>query len=268
MRTIIALDFDCTIIDVDSDHAILELLPRDIHATLCDQYASVMPWPDFMNRVYEELHRTGRTRSDIETIFRALPLPAAMRTALKLAKESGAVDLVVVSDANTATIRECLRANELDTIFSEIVTNEATWTDTRLLEIARYVPADAAHGCRRTVMDAQGVAVASCTVNICKGREINRLRAGYDRVIYLGDGQNDFCPGCELTCHDIFMPRRNYDLHRILSGSDGEHIQANVMYWSNADDVLAAFQSIFAEPEPCTLADAQPVVGSIKAAAS
>jgi pyridoxal phosphate phosphatase PHOSPHO2 len=163
------------------------------------------------------LHQSGITRDQLERVFKRLTLHPSMKAALEYAHQSGQTDLVIISDANTTAIWECLCANGLDTIFSQVITNRSQWTSEGRLQVERYVPAHEKHGCLRTVVkhrvasiddDNDGITTTTsttvemrpcCTINICKGKEIRRLRANYDRVIYLGDGQNDFCPGCELT---------------------------------------------------------------------
>ncbi|RKP06293.1 phosphatase phospho-type [Thamnocephalis sphaerospora] len=245
MRTLVALDFDWTLIDEDSDQAVITLLPPNVHADLREKPYASMQWTDKMNHIYGELHRSGCTREQITTVFTALKLHSSMRTALQLAKQTGAADVVIISDSNTVAIQECLRAHQLDSVVSEVITNESTWTPEGRLGVRRYVSAETPHGCTRTALYKENP-IPSCALNICKGRELRRLRAGYDRVVYLGDGRNDYCPGCELTSLDVYMPRRDRGLHAILSGPDGAAIQARTVYWTHADDVLEEFETIFA----------------------
>jgi len=95
----------------------------------------------------------------------------------------------------------------LTEIFDEIITNPATWTDDGLLKIRRRIDPDGPqHNC-----------TAGCSPNMCKGSVsaikrtapdptkllyagqeleafIARTGRKFDRVIYVGDGSNDFCP--------------------------------------------------------------------------
>jgi hypothetical protein len=49
------------------------------------------------------------------------------------------------------------------------------------------------------------------------------------------------------------MPRRHRALHRILSGPDVAQVKANIIYWSEASDVLDIFQStLFRSASPVT----------------
>lgn len=98
----------------------------------------------------------------------------------------------------------------MDGFFDEIITNPAEFKDSGLLELRRRVAADdkQQHGCK-----------IGCSPNMCKGEsahsqvtrafltpslsigdELDAFVArhggwdAFDRVIYVGDGGNDFCP--------------------------------------------------------------------------
>lgn len=82
--------------------------------------------------------------------------------------------------------------HDLTTLFSEIITNPAQFDSAQpdLLHVGRRLPASAPpHGCK-----------VGCLVNMCKGAELDAFvaaRGGWEahkRVVYIGDGGNDFCP--------------------------------------------------------------------------
>lgn len=74
--------------------------------------------------------------------------------------------------------------------FEEIITNPAEFQSSGLLELKRRVdPNGPQHGCK-----------IGCSANMCKGDELDAFmqrNGGWDsvdRVVYVGDGGNDFCP--------------------------------------------------------------------------
>ena len=79
----------------------------------------------------------------------------------------------------------------LDTLFDRITTNPAKWTDDGLLVVQRKVDPDGPqHSCS-----------VGCSPNMCKGEELTAFLAehgDYDKVVYIGDGSNDFCPVVRL----------------------------------------------------------------------
>ncbi|RKP22852.1 phosphatase phospho-type, partial [Syncephalis pseudoplumigaleata] len=130
-----------------SDRAVFTLLPPEILAEYRARHFSTMQWTDLMNAIYHELHRAGITRTQLEQVFQRLALSPSMKAALELAHQSGQADLVIISDANTTAIWECLRANKLDARFVQVITNRSRWTAEGRLQLERYVPAHEPHGC-------------------------------------------------------------------------------------------------------------------------
>lgn len=86
--------------------------------------------------------------------------------------------------------------HDLTDIFEEIITNPAAFAEDGLLTIQRRIPADAPkqHTCK-----------VGCSPNMCKGEELEAYlerkggRSTFDRIVYVGDGSNDFCPLLRLT---------------------------------------------------------------------
>lgn len=116
-------------------------------------------------------------------------------------------------------------------LFTEIVTNPATIEDNGLLNLRRRIPADGPqHGCE-----------VGCSANMCKGEELEAYlerhggRSSYDRLIYLGDGSNDFCPVLRLGKNDIALVRKGMGLERRIRDEGG--VQCDVRYWKNAWEV-------------------------------
>jgi pyridoxal phosphate phosphatase PHOSPHO2 len=92
----------------------------------------------------------------------------------------------------------------LQNLFEEIVTNPAEFEPSGLLKLRRRVdPNGPQHSC-----------TVGCSPNMCKGDSLcyipkpylmhhvgeelaaflERHKPGYDRIVYVGDGSNDFCP--------------------------------------------------------------------------
>lgn len=122
-----------------------------------------------------------------------------MLRALHLAHSAGA-DLRILSDANTYTINRILEQHGVQHLFTEVVTNRGHWDQDRRLCVEGYIRegVDAPHGCETT---SSKTGKKSCAPNLCKGKEIRRMmkEKKYERVVYIGDGANDFCPACELS---------------------------------------------------------------------
>lgn len=112
-------------------------------------------------------------------------------------------------------------------LFTEIVTNPAHWEPNGLLRLTRRIPPDGPqHSCR-----------VGCSANMCKGDELDAFQQRhadrkYERIVYVGDGGNDFCPIQRLGPNDVAFVRRNRGLAKRILDEGG--VQCTVRYWSGA----------------------------------
>lgn len=89
------------------------------------------------------------------------------------------------------------------------------------------------HGCK-----------VGCSANMCKGAELDAFmqRHGgwdaFDRVVYVGDGGNDFCPLLRLRKQDVALVRMYRELsRRIVKEGEASGLKATVFPWGGAWEV-------------------------------
>lgn len=135
-----------------------------------------------------------------------------------------------------------LQHHGLTDIFSEIITNPASFTADGLLEVTRRVLASDPKQHKCTV---------GCSANMCKGEELEAYlerqggRSTYDRIVYIGDGSNDFCPLLRLTKNDLALVRFDYSLaRRIAKEGETAGMTVPVSYWEGAWEVELAFEAL------------------------
>ena len=231
MQTLLVYDFDWSMIDADSDDAILHGF--GLHAYFHHIHPSVIPhWPNAINHIFQCLSTLGHVPQDIEAIWDGLPFHPAMKQAILLAKSRPNVDICVVSDANKMVIEYVLQKEGIRGLVKDIVTNHAEWDKhgrllvTPWMPIASHVtpgivPIDPVHGCMRLhPMYPMNKTCPQkiCLEHICKGFELSRLCHGksYDRIVYVGDGLNDLCPVLDLRQHDWVFVRHGRVLDSVL----------------------------------------------------
>jgi pyridoxal phosphate phosphatase PHOSPHO2 len=254
-RQLVVFDFDWSMIDQDSDRWLLEVLAPDIRRKMRDRSRDVgdpVQWTDLVAECLRELGHAERgiTQSDIEGALRQIPFHPAMKRGIQMLKDPStpvATTLFVLSNANTFFIETILNHQAIRSCFDEIVTNPADFIDPtsqNLLVLRRRVgPNDPPHGCQ-----------VGCEDNMCKGKELeeylDRQRekgVHFDRVMYVGDGSNDFCAVLRMTSRDIVFCRRYRGLERkiadeISKGEDHSRLKCNVEYWSGAWEVEEKFK--------------------------
>ena len=83
--------------------------------------------------------------------------------------------------------------------------------------------------------------------NLCKGLAIQDYLASqeevFSRVVYIGDGKNDFCPLTFLGPQDLALVRKNHSLHKHLTSNemDMSEIKARINYWQDGGDIQSLF---------------------------
>ncbi|KAK3004575.1 hypothetical protein RJ639_018536 [Escallonia herrerae] len=222
----VVFDFDRTVIDDDSDRWVVVEMGL---APLFNQLRSTLPWNSLMDRMMKELHSKGKTVEDIAECLKRVPLHPRVITAIKSAHSLGC-NLKVLSDANQFFIETILKHYGVYGCFSEVITNPTLVDGEGRLRIFPYHDsASSPHSCNL------------CPQNLCKGLEIERIRAcssdnGKKRFIYLGDGRGDICPSLKLGEGDNLMPRKNFPLWDHIH-SNPMRFKAEVREWSDAEEL-------------------------------
>jgi len=236
-RQLIVFDFDWSMADQDTDRWIFEVNGPDIRRkmkTLADE----IQWTDLVAQSLKEFHARGGTREQIENALKIMPFhPAVVRAVTKLkAATNPQTTFLCLSNANSVFISTILESKGLSTLFEEIVTNPAEWDPSGLLKLRRRVdPNGPQHTCK-----------VGCSPNMCKGEELDafleRHKPAFDRVIYVGDGANDYCPVVRLRSQDMVLCRRHRGLEkRIAADGQKDGLVCQVKYWAGAWEVEEIF---------------------------
>ncbi|XP_062204249.1 thiamine phosphate phosphatase-like protein [Phragmites australis] len=222
---VVVFDFDRTIIEWDSDDWVITKLGA---ADVFQRLRPTMRWNPLMDRMMGELHAQGRTAEEIRDCLRSAPLDAHVISAITTASALGC-DMRVVSDANTFFIETVLTHHGVLGCFSEITTNPACVdADDRLRISPFHDSASAPHGCNL------------CPENMCKGNIIERIQATEGgkkkHLIYIGDGNGDYCPSLKLGEGDYVMPKENHPLWDLICSNE-QLLKAEVHPWKSGEEL-------------------------------
>ncbi|XP_059634853.1 thiamine phosphate phosphatase-like protein [Cornus florida] len=222
----IIFDFDRTLIDDDSDRWVV----MEMGLThLFNQLLPKLPWNSLMDRMMKELHSQGISTEEIAECLKRVPLNPQIIEAIKSAHALGC-ELRIISDANQFFIEKILKHHGIFGFFSEINTNPTVEDrEGRLWIFPYHELASSPHCCIR------------CPPHMCKGLVIERIRASISenekkRIIYLGDGNGDFCPSLKLEERDHVMPRKKFPLWERIR-ENPMHIKAEVHEWSDGEEL-------------------------------
>jgi len=236
-RQLIVFDFDWSMADQDTDRWIFEVNGPDLRRKM-KNLADEVQWTDLVAQSLKEFHARGGTREQIENALRIMPFhPAMVRAVTKLkAATNPQTTFLCLSNANSVFISTILESKGLSTLFEEIITNPAEWDPSGLLKLRRRIdPNGPQHTCK-----------VGCSPNMCKGEELDafleRHKTAFDRVIYVGDGSNDYCPVVRLRSQDMVLCRRYRGLEkRIAADGQKDGLVCQVKYWAGAWEVEEIF---------------------------
>ncbi|KAM7029852.1 phosphoethanolamine/phosphocholine phosphatase [Acridotheres tristis] len=235
-RFLLVFDFDETIVDENSDDSVVRgrALPEPLR-----QSPAGGSYNEHMQRVLGYLGEQGVRPADFRAVYENIPLSPGMAELFQfLSKHQELLELVLISDANTFGIEAKLRAAGVRSLFRKIFSNPASIDRRGLLTLGPY------HGHR----------CPQCPPNMCKGKilgeylqERARQDVEFQRVLYVGDGANDFCPAGTLTAADVAFPRKGYPMHRLIQERQEKQpgaFQAAVVPWESATEVARYLQEL------------------------
>ncbi|EJD02866.1 uncharacterized protein FOMMEDRAFT_107885 [Fomitiporia mediterranea MF3/22] len=235
-KQLVVFDFDWSLADQDTDRWIFEVLAPHLRRKMKDLKSTVQ-WTDLVAQSLCEVYAEGKSREDIENALKIIPFHPAMVRALKKLKNRSDLDTTffILSNSNSVFISTILEEKGITSLFDKVVTNPAEWEPTGLLKLRRRVdPSGPQHNCK-----------IGCSPNMCKGDELDAFlkeHDTYDRVIYVGDGSNDFCPVIRLREQDLILCRTYRGLQRRIEGEGG--VRCQIKYWGGAWEVEEHFDQL------------------------
>ncbi|KAJ7217861.1 phosphatase phospho-type [Mycena pura] len=236
-RQLVVFDFDWSMADQDTDRWVFEVNAPDIRRWIEDTDTDgTMQFTDMVAQALRDAHARGVTRDQLENALRIMPFHPAMIRAITNLKAAGKTSFLCLSNANSVYISVILKEKGLDAMFDEIVTNPAEWAPSGLLVLRRRIdPSGPQHSC-----------TVGCSPNMCKGDELEayfmRHPPAYARVVFVGDGSNDFCPALRLRSEDMLLCRSFGGLHKRIAKEGG--LKCEVKYWTGAWEVEEIFKKL------------------------
>ncbi|KAG6918523.1 hypothetical protein DXG01_013613 [Tephrocybe rancida] len=226
-RQLFVFDFDWSLADQDTDRYVFEVLAPDLRRYMKTAKEEVQ-WTDLVAQSLRKIHDRGITREQIENTLTSMPFHPAMTRGTSKLKSEGKTTFFCLSNANSVFISTILKSKGLENLFDQITTNHAEWDPSGLLKLRRKVdPAGPQHSCK-----------VGCSPNMCKGEELEAYLAEhgpFDRVVYTGDGSNDFCLILRLRAQDVVCCRLHRGLQkRIDAEGEALGLKPEIRYWAGA----------------------------------
>ncbi|NXN79244.1 PHOP1 phosphatase, partial [Bombycilla garrulus] len=234
---LLVFDFDETIVDENSDESVAR--GRALPESLRNGPGAGGSYNEHMQRVLRWLGEQGVRPADLRALYENIPLsPGVAELFQFLSKHRRPFELVLISDANTFGVEAKLRAAGARSLFRKVFSNPAGVDRRGFLTLGPY----------------HGHECPACPPNMCKGKilaeylaERAREDVEFRRVLYVGDGANDFCPAGTLRAADVAFPRKGYPMHRLIQESQEKRpgaFRAAVVPWESAAEVARYLQEL------------------------
>lgn len=236
-------DFDNTIVLENTDTYIFSKLAPDILQTLGPSnpplpFSSTPLWTDLIASGLRALFHRGISSDTILSTVAQAPLPAKTRIALYAVANCPHAHSAILSDANSLFISACLSNNDIDEghVFKAgVITNPAYVDENGCIALIPFLKGDTPerrHSCK------------ACPKNLCKGEVVDiMLRNKYNgwRLVYVGDGGNDFCPVSRMSEDCVALVREGFSLHKRVNERG---VRAEVKLWKTADELQRVVESL------------------------
>ncbi|XP_078501413.1 phosphoethanolamine/phosphocholine phosphatase [Lissotriton helveticus] len=236
-KYLLTFDFDETIVNENSDDSILRVspsqeLPESLRQTFQEGF-----YNQYMKRVFEYFGDKGVRKQDYLKVYEKIPFSPGMLDLFGfLSKNKELFEIILISDANMFGIEGLLRSMGYLSLFRKIFSNPTHFDNRGYLTLEPYH----SHNCTQ------------CPANMCKRKILSeylteRSQEGikFEKLFYVGDGANDFCPSVVLTSTDVAFPRKNYPMHRMIQKMEETQpgvYQAKVVPWESAGVILQHLQ--------------------------
>ncbi|MBN3312035.1 ZN652 protein, partial [Atractosteus spatula] len=240
-RFLIFFDFDETIVDENSDDAVVRAAPgQALPGWLRETYREGH-YNEYMQRVLAYMGEQGVREEAMRAVIEKIPASPGIPAVFQfLRSNQDLFEMVLVSDANVYFIETWLRAAGAHQLFRLIISNPASFDARGHLVLQPYH----SHSCPR------------CPANMCKRKIVREYlarraeeRGGrpFERVFYVGDGANDFCPSVVLGKGDTAFPRRDYPMHRLICETQRNQpgvFQAAAVPWQSGEGITACLKKL------------------------
>lgn len=238
-KHLLIFDFDETIINENSDESVLQALPgKQLPDSIRQTYREGF-YNEYMQHVLQYMGEQGVKKADFKAVYEKIPLSPGMGDLFQfLSKQQKHFEIILISDANMFGIECALKAAGAYPLFRKIFSNPSSFDKRGFLTLGPYH----SHNCQR------------CPANMCKLKILTeylaeRAQEGvrFERVFYIGDGANDFCPSTGMKSSDVAFPRKGYPMHNLIVEMGKKQpgvYQATVVPWDSAIEVCSYLQEV------------------------
>ncbi|MCI4383861.1 hypothetical protein PGIGA_G00031670, partial [Pangasianodon gigas] len=241
-RFLFLFDFDETLIAENSDNSVVRAAPlQKLPESLRESYRPGF-FLNYTQHIMTFLNECGVTEDAIRAAIEEIPPSPGGAALLDFLLAQDDFECVVVSDANSYFIETWLRHVGAHKLFTKVFTNPAEFDTNGRLTLRPFH----SHSCPR------------CPENMCKqfilrdymSKRMKERGEPFQKVFYIGDGENDICPTLALGQNDTVFPRRGFPMHNIIQDlhkTQPGAYKPSVVPWERGEDVVGFLKKVLQE---------------------
>lgn len=231
----VAFDFDHTVVNDNTDIVVRDLLDKKHLTPALQQLHKDGKWTAYMQQIFNILHTNGFTKAQIKSTIEDMDEVHGLKQLIRELYATNTVDVIIVSDSNSTFIRYWCDFNNITECIKAIFTNPAEFDSQGALQIQPF-------------QHQEHCPLSS--ENICKGDAIEQFvkeqadkrNVIYEKIFYIGDGSNDYCPILRLGPMDYGLAREGFALQKKLrsdldSDESKDKIDAIIKYWADGNEL-------------------------------
>ena len=235
-KILLIFDFDETIIDQDSmyEQAKMTLSEEDYKKIIeIDEF----DYYEAFNYFFKKEKDIGLTLQDINSNLEKISLSPKIQELFDYIRQNKSkYDLLLLSGDIDYVIKYILQYHNFLNLFSYMICNKAEIQDNNSERII-YVPRNQfPHECNL------------CIESQCKGLELEKFLKDkkYEKIIFVCDGGNDYCPAKKLMKKgDIVFPREGHKfLKRIKNENLENDLKCQIIPWKTGEDIINKLKEI------------------------
>lgn len=129
-----------------------------------------------------------------------------------------------------------------------IYTNPATINEKAAISVERFhentwCSLSERNMCKGAILEDH-IAHSASLKSIDSGGSQSSADWSYKRVVFVGDGFNDYCPSLRLRPQDLICARQNFPLHQNLAKNPAS-VKATVFLWTTGQDILDHLAALY-----------------------
>lgn len=227
-----AFDFDHTIVDDNSDIVARDLISKfhpsfTIPDDVKELYSSQNGWTQYMAEIFKILHELKIPQNEIVAAITAIPEVTGVGELIRNLVDMN-FEVIIISDSNMEFIQCWCEANGISKLIDKVYSNPASFNEDGLLTIQPF---------------HKQTTCSMSQMNLCKGQVLEEHIArkatneiDFDKVFYIGDGGNDYCPITRLRTDDYGCARVGFKLAKMLAART--NVKAETVLWENGNELL------------------------------